>query len=195
MPRRRDGARRSATPHPQIRLCLFLCVDNSQESSAHGKLDATPDPLLVGRTCPHPPFCAASRSYITWPSDVEFALAFLLSQSRGGGGEERGRMLRLHRCPGKKVADLSMPVAIRNLSGQTLRRVSHAVLVPRHVAIYTFDSRHDQQRENASLGGDTYPEMLEPSSAAEPFGPQKAAAFFCLSLSKRDDYGRPIWAF
>ncbi|KAL7806129.1 hypothetical protein V8C44DRAFT_339693 [Trichoderma aethiopicum] len=86
MPRRRNGARRSATPHSYDGLCLFLCLDNIQESSAHGKSDATLGPLLVGKTCPHPPSCAVSRSYITCPSDFE--LRCLLVSVQKWEGEE-----------------------------------------------------------------------------------------------------------
>ncbi|KAL6879731.1 hypothetical protein HDV57DRAFT_89976 [Trichoderma longibrachiatum] len=72
--------------HTTGSACLFLCLDNIQESSAHGKSDATPAPLLVGKTCPHPPSCAVSQSYITCPSDFE--LRCLLVSVQKWEGEE-----------------------------------------------------------------------------------------------------------
>lgn len=109
------------------------------------------------------------------PVGFRVALPSGLSPEVGGGGK-RGPLPRLHRC--LESAALAMSVAMPNLSRQTLRTSPHAVLVPRHVAIYAFgcdQGRGSWQPVRRGLLFGLIPTLKkrEPPSAAEPLAPKK----------------------
>lgn len=106
----------------------FSASTTAKSPEHMGKPDATLAPLLVGRTCPHPHLCAASRSYITWPSDLELRCP-LVSVQRWEG-RKTWPHAQTASLSGKKVADSSMSVAIRKLPRQTLRESHMLCLCP-----------------------------------------------------------------